>query len=401
MKKVILITVSSLLALAIIGFFIQDKIWTKKMETAFSGLDVKFASHTDVDMPAATATSKGQETATNTDTNTNSNTSSNNEVPSNKVNKKKPSRSFDLSINEVTNYPYNEGKVFRWIYRNGQVYILDDTEQSFLALNPSNGSIQSRFGNRGGAPWENEGVSSFEIQDNNLYTLDQNKMSIRKSSINNPREVDYFYKSKTSFWDGCYLDGNKYLVLTDIESGEKGDFKFDVFNINTKQVEQSHHFRNIAGVSGNAKHLNVAYEGYFLRNERSEVFYICSKAGLFFKFDSAGKLLYKSNTLDNRPAPKVTTKTFGNAKVYIKEPDYSTNYSATVDNQYLYILSLVRFVKAQNLAIDLYDINTGAYRRSVELPNHEGQLPTEILKLNGNNLLVLYEDMQIVNYEIQ
>jgi hypothetical protein len=384
MKKILIITILLLLSIGVVSFLVIESRIDKQVEEAFDGLNLNFSQKTSATEEAELETPAEEK-----------------EVPGEKVNRKKPSRSFSLQAKELNNFAYNEGRVFRWTYRNGEVYILDDAEQQFLTLNPKQGTVNNRFGEKGGAPWENEGISSFEVKGDDLYTLDQNKMSIRKSSVQNPREVDYFYKSKTGFWDGCLLNEDTYLVLADVESGEKGDFRFDVLDANTGEVKNSYDFRKLAGITGNAKHLNVAYEGYFLRNERNEVFYVCSKAGRFFKFNSDGTFGYQSNTLDNRPAPKVTTKTFGNATVYIKDPDMSTNYSASVDDQFLYILSLVRFVRADQLVVDRYDIQTGQYHSSVELPNHKSQLPTEILKLDGKELLVLYEDMQIVRYELQ
>ncbi len=383
MKKIFIISVLLLLSVAVVGFMVMNSRVDRELEKAFSGVNVNFSQNTSSPAEADTETT-GQT-----------------EDPEKKINRKKPSRSFTLKAKELTNYAYNEGNIFRWTYRNGRVYILDDAAQQFVVLQPGNGQVDDRFGEKGGAPWENEGISSFEIIGDHLYTLDQNKMSIRKSNIQDLRKVSYFYKSKTGFWDGSLLNEDVYLVFTDVASGDKGDFRFDVLDVHTGEVKKSYDFRDMAGITDNVQHLNVAYEGYFLRNERNEVFYICSKAGRFFKFNPDGTLAFQANTLDNRPAPKVTTKTFGNATLYIREPDLSTNYAASADDQYLYILSLVRFMKSQNLVVDRYDIRTGQYHSSVELPNYQKQLPNKILKLDGDQLLVLYEDMQIVRYELQ
>jgi hypothetical protein len=390
MKKLLPISILLLLAVGLVGYLAIDNYTNNRLEEAFGNFHLDVPNNKQTDEQSAAATARAEPVKATENRTVATPTSSGKKV-----------RSFSEAPKEINNYAYNEGKVFKWIFRDQQVYVLDDAEQNVLAMNPEDGRIRHRFGRKGGAPWENEGVTSFEIADNQLYTLDNSKMAIRKSSVENPKEVAYFYKSENSFWDGILLDQDTYLVLTDTDSGEKGDFHFDVLDISQKKVKQSYDFRKLAGITDNSKYLNVAYEGYFLRNEHKEVFYICSKAGLFLKFDAAGNFQYLARTLDNRPAPVVTTKTFGNATIYIKEPDLNSNYAATADGQYLYILSLVRFKKSNNLAVDLYDVRTGDYHSSFELPNHEDQLPVEILKLDNNKLMVLYEDMQIVNYELQ
>lgn len=304
-------------------------------------------------------------------------------------------------LKKVSVYQHNYGNIFKWVYRNGEIYTLDDVTQTINIIDIITWDLKKVIGGKGGAPWENESISNFEISDDGKYVLiaDNQKMSVNKRKILSKNNELYF-KNENTFWDASYLGENNFIFLTDQNNGIGGDFKFSTINILNKKEIFSVDFREELKIDSETNHLNIAYEGFFIKNNNNDVIYLCSKAGLFIKFDKKGKIDYVSKTIDSSPPPKVTTKKYGNATIYVKNPDVSINYSASLDSNHLYILSLVRFKKSKNLVVDLYEIKNGNYIKSFEIPNFEKQLPVEILKIDKKQFLVLYEDMKIIKYEI-
>jgi hypothetical protein len=126
---------------------------------------------------------------------------------------------------------------------------------------------------------------------------------------------------------------------------------------------------------------------------------MCARTGKFFVFDRHGEYRYTGSTIDNTPPPSVEARKSGNITYFVRNPDININYSGTVDNQFLYILSLISWEQTSTLTIDAYHLNDGAYAYSMSVPNAGNDLPVEVLR-GGNNLFVLYEGQQIIRYEM-
>lgn len=319
--------------------------------------------------------------------------------PESKVSK--PSRDFKFKVKKLNEFSYDEGRVFRWVNRDGKMQVIDDNSQRIVQLDPNTGIVEKVFGQKGGAPWENEGLVFYDVlMDADTFIVADNvKMAVSKRTFNNDKNIDY-YKLEGGFWDASMLNYPSFIFL--IEKGnENGDFEFVTKSLFSGDELNRVDFRRTLEIPQNEKFLNIAYEGMFLRNQLGKVVYLCSKAGLFLIFDEKGNVDKVSQTIDQSPPPKVEMKKIGNVSLYVKEPDISINYSATIDDEFLYVLSLIRFKKANNLVMDQYSLESGEYTGSIEIPNYGKQLPSEILMKSNKELSVLYEDMMIVNYELE
>lgn len=68
------------------------------------------------------------------------------------------------------------------------------------------------------------------------------------------------------------------------------------------------------------------------------------------------------------------------------------NFSAAVDDSYIYILTneTGKFEDNENYFIDIYDVNTNKYKRSIKIKDVEKNIPKEIA-VNSDNIYVLNE----------
>ncbi len=315
----------------------------------------------------------------------------------------KKKRLFLKTLKKKKSWSFYSGDVFRWLYRNETIYVLDDISHTVFSYDFEKNKVIKKYGGRGGAPWENVRVFSFDVIGDYLYTLDNAKSEVRKVPLQNETKVVYAEHVDPSFWTGSFIAPNSFLILSEDHKNKNGDFFFFRYDAGSKKVHKKKSFANISQVNNDDKYLNIAYEGNFWRNTNGDIVYLCSKAGLFLIFDNNGNFVGKFTTIDNTKAPKVTEKHVGDYIVYIKKPDVAINYTATMDSNNLYILSLKRFIRgSKNLVIDVYAVNDGKYKYSMEVPNVNRCLPKRILKAGDKNIFyIVYndEDMSIVKYE--
>ncbi len=383
MKKLFIIVVLAILGVAL-TFFLTIDFWTaKKMsEVSFSAN----SGNQQKDLVEATREETKEEAETDKS-----------EIDATPRNAN-PKRTFKPAMKIVNEFPFEEGAVYKWISRQGKIYVQDPYTQQILELDDS-GKFIKAYGSKGGAPWEHEGIMSFEVSNGNLYTADNSKMVIKRGVLGD-KNLDYHQKIKETFWDAALLRDDVHIVLMEDQNDHVGDFSFRIYNARENQFSGKTSFRELLKLDESAQYLNIAYGGHFIRSESGHLLFVCSKAGKFLSFDENGKVEYVNETIDNSPPPKVTMKKTGKFTMYVKEPDLNINYSATADETTLYILSCIRFIKAKNLVVDQYRISDGEYIGSVEIPNNEETLPHDILITPEGKLWVLYESMNVVIYQL-
>ena len=305
------------------------------------------------------------------------------------INSDHGTRKMKAYLKKQNTFVYPGSNVDGWQESDGKLYALDQGAQQFFVFS-SNGEIQDTLGVKGEAPWEHQQVRRFSITPGGIFTIDNSLMSVKQTDMNN--ELVFYDKLSEPFWDGVFLDDRKFLLLND----ESEDFGFYTWDSGINKKGRTIRFDSLPGVSPE-KNLNIAYEGEMVQG-RERHFYVCNRAGLYLVISSDGRVERVGKTIDETPAPRIVERRMNNMVVFERQPDEFVNYSATTDDQYLYILSTVAFHETNNLSVDVYDYKDG-YTYSMEVPNHHDNYPVSIMK--GETLLwVLYEDLYISSFEI-
>jgi hypothetical protein len=292
----------------------------------------------------------------------------------------------------------------------GQIIRLYSLEDNLWAVDASNnrinqynteGQLVRQFSKAGDAPWENSSIWYFDKIEDGYFVLDRPKKMIKKFDENDT--LSFYYKSQ-DYIDNCvHIAGNLFLFSE--ENVEK--FDFVTIDIKTgKEVNRKSTNELLTSVYGTfpEKNLGLVLEGNYSRSSNGSALYYFYKFGYFLVFDSAGNIRYGARTIDNFEMPKpVSKKLSPGVFEETVEPDYFVNYSACMDNQFIYILSnVLKSSYKDNRVIDIYSTDNGKYIKSLLVQNlDDGQKPIEICKAENNTLTVLYEDMAIVNYEIR
>jgi len=294
-----------------------------------------------------------------------------------------------------------EGKVISLINDRESLVIIDAMTNQIVQLD-YNGHVFNRFGKSGDAPWEIRQLIYGAVSNGNYYTFDRTKQVLNGKSIKGDA-INFTYQSKDHLLNNMILLADGKFVST-YSNGV--DFDFLTFDAGAK--------KNINKISIREKILKryniypksdaeLVFEGYFSKNSRNQIVYSCNKAGLFFLLNDKGGIDYMANTIDNidLPMPAHVDRGGGFTEFTIK-PDIYVNYSRCIDNNHVYILSNILGDKyKKNRVIDVYDIKNGVYLYSLKIPAlNDTQKSVEIAISNSGLLSVVYEDMKIVNYQI-
>ncbi len=303
------------------------------------------------------------------------------------------SRNYSKFLQESHRFPYLNGSVYKWTHHNNHLYAIDDLSNQVVEMT-TDGEVVNKYGQLGDAPWEGRSLNQLDVDDQGMYTVDNTLMILKRMNFED--EMDYYHKEKRGIWDGIRLKGDKFLVVyTD------GEFQFETVDAVTGEHSNLINFTDAIGLNREMEYTDVAFEGYTVKGSDDRVYYLCSKAGVFLAFNGDGSLAYHNTTIDGKAPPVVSTRVMDEYTFFIKEPDYSSNYAACADENFLYILSLIAFEERKELSIDLYDQATGRYSHSMSVPNlADGQMPTRILVVD-DLLYVLYEEQEVVAYHIQ
>lgn len=89
----------------------------------------------------------------------------------------------------------------------------------------------------------------------------------------------------------------------------------------------------------------------------------------------------------------------GNSEVFIDPNNIFPNFSATADNNYIYILTNKSGINRniENYFIDIYNTQTNKYEKSIKIISNEDDLPREIT-VDSNNIYIL-KDRSLAIYE--
>lgn len=302
-------------------------------------------------------------------------------------------RDYKYKLVKTNNFSYDIGVPFKVFYHKGIRWIIDSERQSIIELNVA-GEILNEIGSKGGGPNENQRIKNVYIGSDRYGVIDNSKDIFKIVSL----EYDTTLISH-KFYD--HIDRGVFLndTILAITNAENQDLIINILNTNNKIIKKIS-LKNELNYDGNS--MDLIYEGEFTKLNSNKLFcYFSYRHSFFICMNVSGEIKFIGKTIDNIPPPKPSFKTIGEYTMHGVEPDLMVNLKADVDNKRLYILSnVIKKINLKNRALDIYSLVSGAYEYSIKLPLlSDGQIPIDFDK-EGNNIIVLYEDFDIVEYEI-
>lgn len=300
-------------------------------------------------------------------------------------------RLYDFRLVEKNQFLYSGATVKEWKAMHDELFLLDGATEKITVVDYEGKQLRT-LGKPGEAPWEQRQTQHLWVDSDGYATIDNAHMVVKKYSHAN--ELLFYGKLESPLWDGVYLGGSKFFILDD-EPSDPGFYSVDA---RTGISGERQSLTSMLTEVSSSDYLNIVYEGQVLRSN-SMVTYLCSRTGKFMVFNGEGVFQFTASTIDNTPPPDVRARKSGNITYYVREPDINTNYSGTMDDEFLFVLSLIAWEKTSTLSIDAYHLEDGSYAFSMSVPNEGNDLPIEILR-EGTDFFILYEGHQIIRYEM-
>ncbi|KYG72493.1 hypothetical protein [Roseivirga echinicomitans] len=305
-------------------------------------------------------------------------------------------RTFKMELVLLKPFNFPDGKsVFRIFSDGANVWGIDNNQEVILIENYGN-KVNLGLVKSGGAPFENSQLSSVRNFNGNLHMVDIEKNTIR-SQIGLDSIVD-FRKLLTPIYNGVPVKDDRYLTITD----EGPQSSLQLISVSDAVPIWSKELMDLFELES-TDFPEIVAEGVFTYNQK-QTFYVPGRIGAFATFSEDGSLNYIAKTIDKTQAPKVFTKQIlkgFTAQMFVREPDFYVNYSASADDRLIYILSKFKLGRNDDfMTVDTYEVHNGGYFTSFAVPNLGEELPIEIAVLDNNLFFVLYENYSVAVFEI-
>lgn len=292
---------------------------------------------------------------------------------------------FSRVHNFQQNAPFDR---YFWI-ANGETQTLEKYDLNF--------ELQSSVGSKGFGPSEFSQAHVFYSEKNKILVHDFRQTAIKEVNFLQ-NDISHF-KLNTYFYSPAFFSNSQVLIKYSDNEGFTDELEFKLVNIKEGDVANT-----IKIPIESTQHASKVFEGDFRLNDSFGVYFnYC--VGRLFVFDRKEKKFLRSiSTIDKTPPPRAEFKSFGGGmKVLVNVPSYQMFMDGFLDqNDYFWLLNDISNEKDTKV-IDVYSVTEShgnEYQFSIKVPNlTDGQEAVKIFKV-GKNLLVFYEDLTIVNYEI-
>ncbi len=258
----------------------------------------------------------------------------------------------------------------------------------------------STYGQYGMGPDEIADAFYFRLDSDTTYLIFdlQKQRLVRFSRDNKVLEALNFNNSHISFVDylGMSPVTNRFIIF----HARQEQYYLSYINFPSGQVIASYEIHSVIPTIGQAFDYDLVVEGEFHVNDRYTVYHFY-KAGYFLVFDKSTNKPQLYRTIDQTDFPRAVKLPRGDGGyTYSTQPEFIIFPSGTISRRYLYLLSNLQ--AGHKRAIDIYQLDSGAYVGSIDVPNlADGQRPDIIaVSHDDNQLFIQYEDLVIGEYRL-
>jgi hypothetical protein len=297
---------------------------------------------------------------------------------------------IDAKVKCIANFEFLFSGAIPKVYK-GFVYLINYNQQSIDKLDMQGKVLQS-FGRLGKGPGEFQHIDNFDINDQSIAIIDNNLGII--SEFNHNGSPQKFYRHSKKIGHGIRTGYRTYLLKVDGSFGTTNEEEFQLINIDSNSQKKII-VKRLYNQNSNEFTRDFISDGLFISNAKGQISRISSRVGAFIGFDSQGKVLYNKPTIDETPPPTLPFQSHnsnGGKDIFISFDGIRIiNLAFAADERYLYVLSNAASPnikdKALNITdqriIDVYNINTGNYTFSFQMPKFQDKRVTDIFVSNG------------------
>lgn len=261
-------------------------------------------------------------------------------------------------------------------YYKGRLLLYNTTDMQLVETDTL-GLVISRYGTKGDNLGEFRLITGWDVDDFGVYITDERKSAI--TEIDSKNSVVMHKQLSVPFSRANRVGTKKYLLRC-IDTLDLRREPFTLVNISNDSMRvMDYPFPKVP--------FDLALDGFLMRSDEGESYYLCHWAGWFFYIDSNAALIYKRETIDRTPPPTIQE---GSGHLSMDADAKLVNISASTDQKNLYILSRAYTSTDDSTAgvVDVYDRKAGEYVFSLNIPPFEGKRPRAIAYSNSGLYVV-------------
>jgi hypothetical protein len=269
------------------------------------------------------------------------------------------------------------GKSHLWLYDYQKKKVLQVEQKTLKTL--------GFLGAEGEAPGEFQMVLDVFPQDSTLSLIDPINMAL--TTLSNKGNVISYHKLSFQAIKAVLLSPSSLLI-----KGYDHYKKQNYFALYTSKRDTLQYFESPMLDFDDG---GISQDGFFVRNPQGSLCYVGAWLGQVLCFDAQGHFMKSFATIDRNEQPPATKKVNGYAQLLPKQNTSLTCMAAAANRQHLFVLSGVRGKGErkedfQNYnAIDCYDINSGQYLYSYQIPVNKSQEEIDALAASEEGLYLL------------
>jgi hypothetical protein len=269
-------------------------------------------------------------------------------------------------------------------FYKGRLFLYNTSDMQIVETDTLGGIIR-HYGKKGDSQEEFELITGWDVDEHGVYIMDGRKLAI--TEIDSGDKVTLRRPVKVLFNRAHRVGNKKYIV----KYTDSLNIHRQVFQL----LDLSSDIEKILDYSLQRFSNDIEWDGFFIKAQGGESYYLCHWMGLFFCIDSNAAFVYKRETVDRTPPPEIYT---GGGGMSIDPDAKLVNISASTDQKNLYILSRAYTSTDDSTAgvVDVYDRKTGDYAYSFTIPPYEGKRPRAMARSDDG--LYVVQGSSIVHY---
>lgn len=254
-----------------------------------------------------------------------------------------------------------------------EMFLFDNVSQSVYCYKISDDSCATflgQFGGKGKGPNEYTHITGISFNEvGNVKISDRNSMALTEVECDNGIFFEKKY-AKLPIVPESYLYVSKSRGL--IWSSDKNNGYESCFYIYDEALDTAFSVGNLIDERNEFQNDILSLSGYFVESE-DYIAFACRLYGCIVIFDKDAKFINLVKTIDQTPPPRVFVTDGGGSVMLDFANAKLVNASVFIESKKMFVLSKIKSkdfdVEKQFDVIDIYELPSGKYEKSILLPS--------------------------------
>lgn len=258
-----------------------------------------------------------------------------------------------------------------------KMFLFDNVTQIVSCYQISNDSCATflgQFGGKGKGPNEYTHITGISFNEaGNVKISDRNSMALTEVEYDNGRFFEKKYKKLPIVPESySYVGKSKGLIW----SSDRDNGYESCFYIYDEALDTAFSVGNLIDEQDEFQNDILSSSGYFVESDDYMAF-ACRLYGCIVIFDKDAKFINRVKTIDQTPPPRVFVTDGGGSIMLDFANSRLVNASVSIDSERMLVLSKIKSkyadIEKQMDVIDIYELPSGKYEKSMLLPSFKNE----------------------------